>query len=602
MGKPFLQAHHRFKNGKDHCYWSIVEKVRGPHDNWVQRPVLYLGEINDSQKAVWIKTIEVFDADRQSFTQLALFPLQRSIPAEVTDAVQVRLCEFNLHRPRQWGACWVACLLWQQLQLDAFWSQRLSASREGTDWKSILQVLTIYRLLDPGSEWRLHRQWWAGTALDQLLDLPLPVLDKDCLYRTLDKLLVHREALFQHLKGRWQDLFGAKFDVLLYDLTSTYFESDPPFPEGDKRRFGYSRDKRSDCVQVIIALIVTPEGFPLAYEVLPGNTSDKATLKTFLEKIETLYGQANRVWVMDRGIPTEAALAAMRQSDPPIQYLVGTPKGRLTKLEKELLEVPWQTARPQVRVKLLPQDDELYVFIESADRLEKERAMRLKKLRNLIQRLRQLQQRKHKLRHDDLLLALGQAKEQAGRAFDLLDIQWPQATQADARSFTFKLKRDKYRQWRRREGRYLLRTNLTDRDPKVLWEYYLQLVEIEGAFKLLKDDLQLRPIYHQKESRIEAHIFVAFLAYCLSVTLRGQLRKLAPGLTARAVLEKFATIQMVDAHFPTTDGRELVFRRYTQPEKDHKILLTQLGWELPAQSPPRISAAGQLLSTAESIR
>jgi len=602
MGKPFLQAHHRFKNGKDHCYWSIVEKVRGPHDNWVQRPVLYLGEINDSQKAVWIKTIEVFDADRQSFTQLALFPLQRSIPAEVTDAVQVRLCEFNLHRPRQWGACWVACLLWQQLQLDAFWSQRLSASREGTDWKSILQVLTIYRLLDPGSEWRLHRQWWAGTALDQLLDLPLPVLDKDCLYRTLDKLLVHREALFQHLKGRWQDLFGAKFDVLLYDLTSTYFESDPPFPEGDKRRFGYSRDKRSDCVQVIIALIVTPEGFPLAYEVLPGNTSDKATLKTFLEKIETLYGQANRVWVMDRGIPTEAALAAMRQSDPPIQYLVGTPKGRLTKLEKELLEVPWQTARPQVRVKLLPQDDELYVFIESADRLEKERAMRLKKLRNLIQRLRQLQQRKHKLRHDELLLALGQAKEQAGRAFDLLDIQWPQATQADARSFTFKLKRDKYRQWRRREGRYLLRTNLTDRDPKVLWEYYLQLVEIEGAFKLLKDDLQLRPIYHQKESRIEAHIFVAFLAYCLSVTLRGQLRKLAPGLTARAVLEKFATIQMVDAHFPTTDGRELVFRRYTQPEKDHKILLTQLGWELPAQSPPRISAAGQLLSTAESIR
>ena len=602
MGKPFLQAHHRFKNGKDHCYWSIVEKVRGPHDNWVQRPVLYLGEINDSQKAVWIKTIEVFDADRQSFTQLALFPLQRSIPAEVTDAVQVRLCEFNLHRPRQWGACWVACLLWQQLQLDAFWSQRLSASREGTDWKSILQVLTIYRLLDPGSEWRLHRQWWAGTALDQLLDLPLPVLDKDCLYRTLDKLLVHREALFQHLKGRWQDLFGAKFDVLLYDLTSTYFESDPPFPEGDKRRFGYSRDKRSDCVQVIIALIVTPEGFPLAYEVLPGNTSDKATLKTFLEKIETLYGQANRVWVMDRGIPTEAALAAMRQSDPPIQYLVGTPKGRLTKLEKELLEVPWQTARPQVRVKLLPQDDELYVFIESADRLEKERAMRLKKLRNLIQRLRQLQQRKHKLRHDELLLALGQAKEQAGRAFDLLDIQWPQATQADARSFTFKLKRDKYRQWRRREGRYLLRTNLTDRDPKVLWEYYLQLVEIEGAFKLLKDDLQLRPIYHQKESRIEAHIFVAFLAYCLSVTLRGQLRKLAPGLTARAVLEKFATIQMVDAHFPTTDGRELVFRRYTQPEKDRKILLTQLGWELPAQSPPRISAAGQLLSTAESIR
>jgi transposase len=594
MGKPFLHAHHRFKDGKDHCYWSIAEKVRTPHGDWVQRPILYLGEINDSQKAAWIKTIEVFDTDRQAFTQLALFPPQRQVPVHVTEAVQVRLSEFSLQRPRQWGGCWVGCLLWQQLQLDAFWAQRLAASREGTDWKSILQVLSIYRLLDPGSEWRLHRQWWAGTALDELLGLHLPVLDKDCLYRTLDRLLEHRDALFQHLRRRWQDLFGAKFDVLLYDLTSTYFESDPPFAEGDKRRFGYSRDKRSDCVQVILALIVTPEGYPLAYEVLPGNTSDKTTLKTFLQKIENLYGKLHRVWVMDRGIPTEATLEEMRISDPPIQYLVGTPKGRLSKLEQQLLELPWQSARPQVRVKLLPQDKELYVFIESQDRLQKERSIRLRKLRELIKRLRALQQRKQKLQRDELLLALGQAKEQAGRVFDLLEIQCPEDPQADARTFTFALCRSKYRLWRRREGRYLLRTNLTETDPKVLWEYYLQLVEIEGAFKLLKDDLAVRPVYHQKESRIEAHIFVAFMAYCLSVTLRGHLRKLARGLTSRAVLDKFATIQMVDAHFPTTDGRELVFRRYTQPEKDHKILLAQLGWELPEQAPPRITAQGKL--------
>jgi len=595
MGKPFLQAHHRFKNGKDHCYWSIVEKVRSPGGDWVQRPILYLGEINDSQKAAWIKTIEVFDTDRQAFTQLALFPVQRELPAHVTEAVQVRLAEFSLQRPRQWGACWVACRLWQQLQLDAFWSQRLAASREGTDWKTLLQVLTIYRLLDPGSEWRLHRQWWASTALDELLGLPLPVLDKDSLYRTLDKLLPHRDGLFQHLRTRWQDLFGAKFDVLLYDLSSTYLESEPPFPQGDKRRFGYSRDKRPDCVQVIIALIVTPEGYPLAYEVLPGNTSDKTTLKAFLEKIETLYGKAQRIWVMDRGIPTEAALAAMRASDPPIQYLVGTPKGRLSKLERQLLELPWQNARPQVRVKLLPQEQELYVFIESQDRLKKERGIRLRKLRELIARLKALQARKQKFSRDELLLALGQAKEQAGRVFGLLDIQYPQAAQADARTFTFQLRRAKYRLWRRREGRYLLRTNLTDRDPKLLWEYYLQLVEIEGAFKLLKDDLAVRPIFHQKESRVEAHIFVAFLAYCLSVTLRGHLRKLASGLTTRAVLDQFASIQMVDAHFPTTDGRELVFRRYTQPEKDQKILLTHLGWELPDQPPPRITAKGALI-------
>ncbi len=462
MGTPFLQSHHRFKNGKDHCYWSIVEKVRAPQGQWVSRPILYLGEINDSQKAAWTKTIEVFDSDRQAFTQLALFPLQRAIPAHVTEAVQVRLAEFSLHRPRQWGACWVACLLWQQLQLDAFWSERLQASREGTDWKSILQVLVIYRLLDPGSEWRLHRQWWASTALDELLGLPWEVLDKDCLYRCLDQLLQHREPLFKHLRGRWQDLFGAKFDVLLYDLSSTYCESDPPFPEADKRRFGYSRDKRPDCVQVILALIVSPEGYPLAYEVLPGNTSDKTTLKGFLEKIEKLYGKANRIWVMDRGIPTEKVLEQMRASDPPIHYLVGTPKGRLSKLEAELLKCSWQEARPKVRVKLLPQPGEdLYVFIESEDRLDKERAIRLRKLRELIERLKQLQGRKQRLSRDELLVAVGQAKEQAGRVFKLLEIQWPESSEGvDARSFRFKLRRDKYRLWRRREGPYLLRTHL----------------------------------------------------------------------------------------------------------------------------------------------
>jgi transposase len=594
MGKPFLHAHHRFKDGKDHCYWSIAEKVRTPRGDWVQRPILYLGEINNSQKAAWIKTIEVFDTERQAFAQMALFAAPGEVSAPLAETVQVRLSEFSLHRPRQWGACWVGCRLWQQLLLDGFWTERLAASREGTDWKTLLQVLTIYRLIDPGSEWRLHRQWWASTALDELLGLHLPVLDKDSLYRTLDKLLVHRPALFQHLRQRWEDLFGVQFDVLLYDLTSTYFESDPPFPEGDKRRFGYSRDKRPDCVQVIVALVVTPEGYPLAYEVLPGNTSDKTTLRAFLEKIEQLYGKARRVWVMDRGIPTEAALEAMRASAPPIQYLVGTPKGRLTKLEKALLNLSWQQARPQVRVKLLPQDQELYVFIESQDRLEKERGIRLRKLRELIQRLQGLQHRKQKLTRDELLLAVGQAKEQAGRVFNLVEIHWPEDPQADARTFTFKLRRAQYRIWRRREGRYLLRTNLRETDPKVLWEYYLQLVEVEGAFKCLKDDLAVRPIFHQNESRVEAHIFVAFLAYCLSVTLRGHLRKLASGLTSRAVLDQFAAIQMVDAHFPTSDGRELVFRRYTQPAKDQKILLARLGWELPEQPPPRISSQGAL--------
>jgi transposase len=421
---------------------------------------------------------------------------------------------------------------------------------------------------------------------------------KDNLYRCLARLLAHREELFQYLQGRWRDEFGAQFDVLLYDLTSTYFESDPPFPEGDKRRFGYSRDKRPDCVQVVMALIVTPEGYPLAYEVLAGNTSDKTTLRAFLEKIERLYGKAHRVWVMDRGIPTEEVILEMQQAPQPIHYLVGTPKGRLSRLEAELVKLPWQQARPSVRVKLLPQDKELYVLVESQDRLHKERAMRLSKLRALLKRLKQLQQFKKKLTRDELLVAAGQAKEQAGRVFELLEIRWPQEGEAiNAQTFTFRLALGRYRKGYRREGRYLLRTNLTDTDPKVLWEYYLQLVAIEAAFKNLKGDLQLRPIFHRKEQRIEAHIFVAYLAYCLHVTLQAKLRQVAGGLTPRTVLEKFATMQMVDVYFPTEQpGKELLFRRYTQPEKDHQILLAQLAWQLPQQAPPRISVKGELLN------
>jgi hypothetical protein len=369
MGKPFLHCHHRFKNGKDHCYWSIAEKVRTARGSWVQRHILYLGEINDSQRESWTKVIEVFDTRRQQTTELALYPAERSVPAHATDyGVQVKLNEFVLRRPRQWGACWVACHLWQQLQLEQFWSERLPPSREGTNWRYVLQTLVSYRLLDPGSEWRLHRQWYRNSAMADLLEEDFGLAEKDNLYRCLDKLLPHREALFQHLRQRWEGLFQVKVEVLLYDLTSTYFESDPPFGEGDKRQYGYSRDKRPDCVQVVIALIVTPEGFPLAYEVMPGNTSDKTTLRGFLAKIQRLYGQAERAWVMDRGIPTEEVLAEMRSSQPPISYLVGTPKGRLTRYEQQLLEIPWQKVREGVEVKLLPQEGEVYVLAQSTDR------------------------------------------------------------------------------------------------------------------------------------------------------------------------------------------------------------------------------------------
>jgi len=337
--------------------------------------------------------------------------------------MQVRLEAMELHRPRQWGACWLACQLYEQLGLDHFWQARLPDSREGTCWRHILETLVCYRLIDPGSEWRLHRLWFEQSAMGDLLGADYSLVEKNALYRCLDKVLPHKRALFGHLTQRWQDLFGVRFDILLYDLTSTYFESSPPEDEKDKRRYGYSRDKRPDCVQVVIALVVTPEGFPLAYEVLAGNTADKTTLKLFLQTIEAHYGRAERVWVMDRGIPTEEVLAEMRAADPPVYYLVGTPRGRLTKLERDLLPLPWARVRPGVNVKLLPQDGELYVFAESRDRLHKERAMRWRRLKGLVKRLKQLQQMK---RNDtrQLLLKLGEAKGRYRAAWRLIEIVW----------------------------------------------------------------------------------------------------------------------------------------------------------------------------------
>jgi transposase len=380
-------------------------------------------------------------------------------------------------------------------------------------------------------------------------------------------------------------LFGARFEVLLYDLTSTFFESSLPDDEEDKRKYGYSRDKRRDCTQVVIALIVTPEGFPLAYEVLPGNTADCTTLRDALRKIEVQYGKADRVWVMDRGIPTEEVLAEMRAADPPVSYLVGTPKGRLSKLEKALLERPWQDVRQGVEVKLLPQEQEMYVLAQSQARIHKERGMRRRKLKWLCARLKQIAAM-DKLSHKEMLMKLGAARANAKAAWRLLDIEVAE----QGTSFTFALNRDKLRKVRRREGRYLLRTNLCDEDPAKLWQFYIQLVEIEAAFKNLKDDLQLRPIHHQLEHRIEAHIFVAFLAYCLHVTLRARLKPLAPGLTPRAVLDKLAGIQMLDVHLPTTDGRTLILSRYTELNADQKLLVNRLKLNLPSQPLPRITA------------
>ncbi len=330
----------------------------------------------------------------------------------LTAARQTRLQQLLARRPRQWGGCWLALELYRQLGLDTFFAEPLPASRKGTRWDRILRVLVTQRLLAPSSEWHLHRDWFERTALADLLGEDFGLAEIHKLYATLDQVLPLKEKLFDHLRVQWRDLFGAKYEVLLYDLTSTYFETDTPDDLDDPRRHGCARDHRPDCPQVVIALVVTPEGFPMAYEVLPGNTADNTTLKGFLEKIEARYGKAQRVWLMDRGIPTEAVLEQMRASDPLVSYLVGTPKGRLTALEKDLLERQWETVREGVQVKLLPQDGEVDVLAKSDGRVDKERAIRHKKLRRLLTRLHEL--RKQLPDRDKLLMALGAAKKEAG--------------------------------------------------------------------------------------------------------------------------------------------------------------------------------------------
>jgi transposase len=583
----FLRHKIRNKDGKRHRYWSVVENKRVAGGRVVQKHVLHLGEINDSQEEAWRRSIEVLDEQTARPQTLSLFPEDRC-EGLLPDAsiVRLRLTRLCLCRPRQWGACWLALTLWEELQLDRFWAERLPTSRKGTRWDQELFVLTAYRLLAPGSEWRLHREWFERTALADLLGGDFGLAEIHKLYRCHDRLLEHKQALFDHLTDRWRDLFNARFDLLLYDLTSTYFEAEPPFAEGDKRRFGYSRDHRPDCVQVVIALVVTPEGFPLAYEVLAGNTADKTTLRDFLGRIERQYGKARRIWLMDRGIPTEEVLAEMREADPPVRYLVGTPKGRLNRLEQELSNRPWQEARPGVQVKLLPQDGELYVFAQSLDRVAKERSMRRRQLKGLWARLNDLRRMSVNLRRDELLIKLGQAKAKWPTGWRLVKVD----VDAKLAAFDYALDRNKLRQARRREGRYLLRSNLAEDDPATLWNYYLQLGQVEEAFRTLKGDLAIRPIHHQEPERIEAHIFIAFLAYCLRVTLGNRLKGLAPGLTPRSLFEKFAAVQMIDVHIPTTDGRELQLTRYTQPDPELTLLLNRLKLELPDQPPPKITA------------
>ena len=525
----------------------------------------------------------MFDEAKQESRNLSLFPEDREIPADAVDGLQVRLSAMELRRPRPFGNCWMASELWRQLGLTEFWEERLPAGREEVSWEKVLRLLVVNRLLEPGSEFRLHRHWFVESAMDALLESDFAVAGKDRLYRCLDRIVEHKQEMFVWLKQKWAELFHADFEVLLYDLTSTYFEGE--MEECGKAKRGYSRDSRPDCVQVVIALIVTPDGFPLAYEVMDGNSSEQKTLRPFLDRIEQSYGKARRTWVMDRGIPTEATLKEMRERN--ISYLVGTPKSRINKHEKQWLTLPWQQVRDSVQVKLNEKEQELYVLARSDGRQAKEIAIRRKRLVRLLVKLRKM--RRSLPGRDQLLLRIGAAKKEAGRSFGFVKMTLPKAGQAVTRAtFSFKVGKVKLRQAEQRDGHYLLRSNLTAEDPALLWTRYIQLTQIEAAFRTLKSDLGLRPIYHRLERRVEGHIFVAFLAYCLQVTLKNRLQLHAPGLSPTAVLEKLATVQMIDVWIPTLDERWLVLQRYTQPSPELQLLMDKLKLTLPAQPPPRI--------------
>ena len=585
----FLRSTKRKKDGKEHRYFSVVENVRvAGRRHPYQKTLLYLGEINDTQQSAWIKAISVFDEVSGQSQNLNLFPDDHPLPSSLADpSILVRLADYQLKRPRQYGACWLACELWRELQLDSFWSQRLKPSREGTDWAKSLAVSVAYRLIEPGSEWRCHRLWYERSAMGDLLGEGFVWGGKDQLYGVLDRLLQHRDELFQHLQGRWQDLFGTKLDVLLYDLTSTYFEGQAE--EIKKARYGYSRDHRPDCKQVVLALVVTPEGFPVGYEIMNGNTLDKETLPKFMARIEALYGKAQRVWLMDRGIPTDDQLTALRAGPSPVKYLVGTPRAQVKKTRSQWESATWTKVRDAVEVKLFKENEELYVVVRSDGRQQKEIAIRRKKLARLLWTLRGMRQEN---KRDRLLMRWGAAKAKAGRAASLVEVRLPKLEEEpSAKTFGFALKKEKLKEAELYDGHYLLRTNLSDKEPEWLWQLYMLLVRIEGVFRCFKNDLGIRPVYHQNDARVEAHIFVCFQAYCLWVTLQERLRPLAPGLTPRQALDQLAGIQMLDVELPTSDGRRLKLSRYTQPDQATELLLQRLGKNLPEQPPPKLSSA-----------
>jgi transposase len=572
---------------KRRTYWALVESVRterGPR----QRVVAHLGELKAHEESGWAHLARRLD--RQDRPQPSLFDPPACPVPEEGRYVWVKVKGVRLERLRDFGDVWLALGLWRLLGLDDLLSRLMPAGREDVPWPVVAAILAIARFCEPSSELHIEDTWYRRTALDDLVGVASEQVHTDRLYGGLDQLLPHKEAIERHLKGRIGDLFDLKYDLLLYDITSTYFEGQCLANPMAKR--GYSRDSRPDCVQVCIGLVVTTDGMPLGYEVFDGNTNDSTTVEEIVEAMEAKYGRASRVWVMDRGMVSEKNLAFIRGRGG--SYIVGTPKAMLRQFEKYLVEKDWHEVQAGVEVKLVPGPDgqETFILARSRDRREKEKAMHERFLDRMEEGLKKLAASAASGRLKDAGEAhqrLGRLRERYWRAGGALEVSIAplERPQGKARLSVMWKRNGRWGEWTAvSEGCYLLRTNLAETDPAVLWKRYIQLTEAEWAFRITKDELAIRPVWHHGADRVKGHILVCFLAYAMWKTLAQWMRGAGLGDAPRTVLEEFARIKSGDVVLPTRDpdgrpGRTLRVRCVTAPDESQRVLLSRLGLALP---------------------
>ena len=586
----FLRRYERRKNGKPHTYWALAESYRTAQGSR-QRIVAYLGELTADEQDGWARLSSHLNGEANvRRPPRTLFDPPRCDERRDDEPLLVKLSSIRLERIRDFGDVWLAWGLWRMLGLDELLEQRIASGREEVSWATIAAILTIARFCEPSSELHIADTWYRRTALEELLGVTAEQVHTDRLYKGLDQLLPHKEALERHLRQRLGELFELKCELLLYDVTSTYFEGDMQRCPLAQR--GYSRDSRGDRPQVCIGLVVSEDGFPLGYEVFAGNRHDSTTVQTIIESLEKKHGSLHRVWVMDRGMVSEENLKFLRERGG--QYLVGTPKSMLREFEQHLTEQDWTQAQAGVEVKLVPapEGDETFVLARSADRREKELAMHEKFTARLEAGLKKLQAAAAAGRLQEEAAAgerLGRLKQQNWRASCAFDVTIKKLANPNGKQrleITWQ-RNAKFGDWSQLvDGCYLLRSNLTGVDAATLWKRYIQLTEAEWAFRITKDELGLRPIWHQKEDRVKAHILVCFLAYALWKTLAGWMQNARLGDAPRTLLEEMAKLKSGDvtlnARSPS-DGRQrhIALRCVTEPDAAQTVLLQRLGLTLP---------------------